>query len=49
MKNPVNKRFDWKGSLKEDVDYLELSRKLCSQIRQKGMRIVYDPAMTEKI
>ena len=49
MKNPVNKRFDWQGSLKEDVDYLELSRKLCSQIRQKGMRIVYDPAMTEKI
>lgn len=49
MKNPVNKRFDWKGSLKEGVDYLELSRKLCSQIRQKGMRIVYDPAMTEKI
>ncbi len=42
-------RFDWRDCLKEDVDFLELSRKFCDKVREKGYRIVWDPMMTEKI
>lgn len=48
------------GSLKEkggsreqgflkDQDFVDLSRKFCERVRQAGFRIVWDPAMTEKI
>lgn len=49
LKNLQNGRFDWKGSLKEDADFLEISRKLCERVRELGMRIIWDPAMTERI
>lgn len=49
LKNPVNGRFDWRDSLKESVDYVEVSRGLCERVRGMGMRIVWDPSMTEKV
>lgn len=49
LKNPVNGRFDWRDSLKESVDYVEVSRRLCERVRGMGMRIVWDPSMTEKV
>ncbi len=49
LKNPKNGRFNWKDSLKADVDYVEISRRLCERVRKLGMRIVWDPALTEKI
>lgn len=49
LKNLQNGRFDWKGGLKEDADFLEISRKLCERVRELGMRIIWDPAMTERI
>lgn len=49
LKNPQTGRFDYRGSLKDDADYLEISRKLCEKVREHSMRIVWDPAMTEKI
>ncbi len=49
LQNPLNGRFDWAGSLNENVDFLELSRRFCEQVRKEGYRIVWDPAMTEKI
>lgn len=42
-------RFDWQDCLKEDVDFLDLSRRFCEKVREQGYRIVWDPAMTEKI
>lgn len=42
-------RFDWKDCLKEDVDYVAMSRKFCEKIHEKGYRIVWDPDMHEKI
>lgn len=44
-----NGRFDWRRSLRESVDYLELSREFCERVRQRGWRIVWDPEMIEKI
>lgn len=49
LRNPQNGRFNWRDSLKEDVDYVEISRKLCERVRKLGMRIVWDPALTERI
>lgn len=49
LKNPKNGRFDWNDCLNEGVDYKELSRKFCERIREAGWRIVWDPAMTERI
>lgn len=49
LKNPKNGRFDWQDCLKEEADYLKISKILCERIRKKGMRIVWEPAMTEKI
>lgn len=49
LKNPLNGNFNWRDGLKKDADYMEISRKLCREIRKKGMRIVWDPAMIEKI
>lgn len=49
LKNPQTGRFDYRGSLKEDADYVEISRRLCEKVRERSMRIVWDPAMTEKI
>ena len=47
--NPQTGRFDWRGSLREDADFVEISRKLCEKVRELNMRIVWDPAITEKI
>ena len=49
LKNPQTGRFDYRGSLKEDADYREISRRLCEKVRERSMRIVWDPAMTEKL
>lgn len=49
LKNPKNGRFDWQDCLREEADYLKISKKLCDRVRELGMRIVWDPAMTEKI
>lgn len=49
LKNPQTGRFDFKGSLRDDADYLEISRKLCEKVREHSMRIVWDPSITEKI
>lgn len=49
LKNPQNGRFDWRDCLREDADYREISKKLCERVRTMGMRIVWDPGMTEKI
>lgn len=49
LRNPKNGRFNWRDSLKADVDYVEISRKLCERVRKLGMRIVWDPALTERI
>ena len=44
-----NGRFNWKDCLKEEVDYKALSLRLCERVREKGMRIVWDPEMIERI
>ncbi len=49
LKHPKTGRFNWQDSLKEDVDYLEISRKLCQRVKEKGLRIVWDPFMSEKL
>lgn len=49
LKHPQNGRFNWQDSLKKEADYLEISKKLCQKVREKGMRIVWDPEMSEKI
>ncbi len=49
LPHPGTGRFDWQDCLKECVDYRELSLKFCEKVREKGYRIVWDPAMTEKI
>ena len=49
MKHPKTGRFDWRDCLKNDVDYLEMSRKFCQKVREKGYRIVWDPEMQEKL
>lgn len=42
-------RFNWQDSLNQETDYVELSLKFCEKIRRQGMRILWDPQMTEKI
>ncbi len=49
LRNPRTGRFDWRESLNDHVDYLELSLRFCEKIRQKGWRIVWDPEMSEKL
>lgn len=49
LKNPANGRFNWRDSLREEADYAAFSRRLCERARELGMRIVWDPSMTEKI
>ena len=49
LKDPQTGRFDWQGSLRDDADYVEISKKLCEKVRKLDMRIVWDPAMIEKI
>lgn len=49
LRHPGTGRFDWRDCLKEDVDFLDLSRRFCDQVRRQGYRIVWDPAMTEKL
>lgn len=49
MESSVTGRFDWRECLKDNVDYLEISKKFCEKIREKKLRIVWDPAMSEKI
>lgn len=49
LKNMENGRFNWRDSLKDDADYASISQRLCERVRKLGMRIVWDPSMTEKI
>ena len=49
LKNPLNGNFNWRDGLKKEADYQEISKKLCEEIRKRGMRIVWDPSMIEKI
>lgn len=49
LKDPRTGRFNWKGSFREDSDFVEISRRLCEKVRGLNMRIVWDPAITEKI
>ena len=49
LKDAVTGRFDWQNGLKTGADYVEISRKLCDRLREKNMRIVWDPAMTQKL
>lgn len=49
LENPVTGRLDYRKCLKEGADYLEISRKFCERIREKDLKIVWDPSMTEKI
>ncbi len=49
LKNPGNGRFNWRDGLKKDADYVGISRRLCERARELGMRIVWDPSLTEKI
>lgn len=47
LENPVTGRMDYRECLKKEVGYLEISRKFCERIREKNMRIVWDPSMIE--
>lgn len=49
LEDPKNGRFDWRNSLKEHADYKQISRMLCDKVREQNMRIVWDPAMEERI
>ncbi|MGN1180658.1 MAG: glycosyltransferase [Suilimivivens sp.] len=49
LKNREDGRFNWQGTFKEDADYVQISKKLCEKVREKQMRIVWDPKMTEKL
>lgn len=49
LKDSRTGKFNWRDCLKREVDYKEISKKLCAKVREKGMRIVWDPNMTEKI
>lgn len=49
LQHPGTGRFDWSDSLKEDVDFVDLSRRFCEKVREQGYRIVWDPEMSEKI
>lgn len=49
LEDPVTGRLDYKRCLKEDTDYPKISRRFCEKIRKNKLRIVWDPAMTEKI
>ncbi len=49
LKHPQTGRFHWRDCLKEDADYLGISKKLCEKVREKKMRIVWDPEMSEKL
>ncbi len=49
LPHPGTGRFDWQDCLNENVDYKDLSSRFCEKIRERGWRIVWDPAMTEKI
>ncbi len=49
LQHPGNGRFDWQDCLNDTVDFVDLSRRVCGKIREMGYRIVWDPAMTEKI
>ena len=49
LENPATGRLDYRGCLKKESDCLEISRKLCEKIREKNMRLVWDPFMVEKV
>lgn len=49
LQHPGTGRFDWSDCLKEEVDFVDLSRRFCQRVREQGYRIVWDPAMTEKL
>lgn len=52
--NPGTGRFDWRKCFQGDgcpaeEEILDLSRRFCQRIRQMGYRIVWEPAMIEKL
>lgn len=52
--HPETGRFDWKECLQKnsimgEEEIMDLSRRFCEKIRQKGYRIVWDPMMLEKL
>ena len=52
--HPGTGRFDWRECLLKDRSWteeeiLDLSRRFCGRIRQMGYRIVWEPAMVEKL
>jgi len=54
LQRPMTGRFDWRDCLKEaellsGQDFVDLSCRFCERVRQAGFRIVWDPAMTEKL
>ncbi|MBP3604510.1 MAG: glycosyltransferase [Lachnospiraceae bacterium] len=49
LENKRDGRFNWQDCLKEDTDYKELSLRFCAKIRERGMRIIWDPEMIQKI
>ena len=49
LNNPVMTASGTFGSGMEYSDFVDLSRKFCEKVRQAGLRIVWDPVMTEKI
>lgn len=49
LEDPVTGLLDYRECLKKEADYLEISRKLCERIREKNMRIVWDPFMIERV
>ncbi len=49
LKDAATGRFDYRNALKKEADYMEIGKKLCKLVREKGLRIVWDPSMTEKV
>lgn len=49
LENSATGLLDYRECLKKEVDYLEISRKLCARIREKNMRIIWDPFMIERV
>lgn len=54
LQHPETGRYDWRDCIEEwetftDQDFVDLSRRFCEQVRRAGFRIVWDPAMTEKL
>lgn len=46
--NPDTDLFDFR-LLPSDTDYLEVSKRLCGEVRKRGYRILWDPRRSQKI